>query len=71
MYSLRIIFTLKVWQRDQTSGIVVKLVLSTSVAWGSQVQIPDVDLHAAHQAMLLRHPAYKIEGDSYRGTIFL
>ena len=35
------------------SGVVVKLVHSTSAAWGSQVQILGMDLYSAHLAMLL------------------
>ena len=42
---------------------VVKFVYSASVAWGSQVQILGTDLHTTHQAMLWRHPTYKIEED--------
>ena len=51
---------------DWPGGIVVKLVCSTLVAWGSWVQIPGVDLHAAHQAMLWWRPTYKIEEDWHR-----
>ena len=48
--------TLKNPERGWRSDIVVKLVCSALVAQGSQVQIPGTDLHAAHQAMLWRHP---------------
>ena len=40
-----------------SGGIVVKFVRSASVARGSRVQIPDTDLHTAHQATLWR-PTY-------------
>ena len=42
------------------TGIVIKFPLSTSVAWGSWVWIPGVDLHTTHQA---KHPTCKIEED--------
>ena len=38
------------------AGGVVKFACSASVARGSRVQIPGVDLHAAHQAVLWQHP---------------
>ena len=38
------------------SGVVVKFVGSDSVAHGSQVQIPSVELHTTRQAMLWQHP---------------
>lgn len=38
--------------RSQPGGIVFKFVHSALVAWGSRIQIPGVDLHIAHQAML-------------------
>ena len=44
----------------QPSGVVIKLGRYASVAWGSQVLIPGVDLHTTHQAMLWQHPTYKI-----------
>ena len=47
-------------------GVVVKLVCSALVAWGSQVRIPGADLHTAHQAMLWWCPTYKIEEDGHR-----
>ena len=46
-------------------GIVVKFVRSALGAQGSQVQIPGVDLHTTHQAMLWWRPTYKIEEDCY------
>ena len=46
---------------SQPGGVVVKFACSTSVAWGSLVQITDTDLHSAHQAMLWWRPTYKIE----------
>ena len=48
--------------------------LSALAAWGWQVQIPGVDLHAAHQALLWQHPTYKVEEDGhkcYSGPLFL
>ena len=47
-------------------GIVVKFTCSACLAWSLQVQIPDVDLHTAHQAMLWWHPTYKVEEDGHR-----
>ena len=47
--------------RGQPHGVVLKFTHSSSVAWGLQVQILGTDLHTAHQAMLWRHPMYKIE----------
>ena len=41
--------------------MVVKFTDSTLAAWGSQVQIPGMDLHTTHQAMLWEHLIYKIE----------
>lgn len=38
--------------RGQPGGVVVKFACSASATWGSQVQIPRTDLHAAHQDML-------------------
>ena len=52
----------------------VKFTHSTSVAWGLWVQIPGADLHTPHQAMLWRHPTYKIEETDTNvssGTVFL
>lgn len=43
-----------------TSGTMVKLVSSASVARGSQVWIPGTDLRTAHQAMLWQHPTYNL-----------
>ena len=47
-------------------GIEGKFMSATSVAWGSWVQIPGVDLHTAHQARLWQHPTYKVEEDWHR-----
>ena len=44
--------------RAQPSG---KISCSTTVAQGLWVQIPGMDVHPAHQAMLWWHPTYKIE----------
>ena len=52
------------WGRP--GGAVVKFMCSASAARGSQVQIPDVDLHTTHQAKLWWHPTYKVEGDWHR-----
>ena len=52
----------------------VKFVCSALAAWGVRVQIPGVDLHIAHQAMLWQHPTDKIEEDWCRlssGPLFL
>ena len=57
-------FTLK--ERGQPGGVVVDFACSASVAQGSRVPIPGADLHTAHQAMLWRHPTYKIEEDWHR-----
>ena len=43
----------------------VKFVYSASEAQGSQLRILAADLRAAHQAMLLRCPIYKIEEDGH------
>ena len=50
----------------QSSGVVVKFTCSTLVAQGLQVQVLDVDLHTAHQAILWQHPTYKAEEDWHR-----
>ena len=44
-------------------GVVIKLMHTTSVTQGSWVQIPDMDLHTAPQAVLWLCPTYKIEED--------
>ena len=51
---------------DQPGGVVVKFKHSTSAAQGSQVRIPGVELHTAHQAILWRGPTYKTEEDWHR-----
>lgn len=43
-------------------GIMVKFRYSTSMVWGSQVQILGSDLHTTHQAVLGWHPIYKNGG---------
>ena len=47
----------------QPGRVVVGLTRYTLAAQGSQVRIPGRDLHTTHQAMLWRHPAYKMEED--------
>ena len=64
------------WNRDEAvkkerpgswpSGIVVGFMNSVSVAWGSRVWFPDVELHTAHQTMLWRCPTCKVEKDWHR-----
>ena len=56
----------KMQDRGWPGGIVVKLVCSTSVAQGLQVQILGMDLCTTHQAMLWWHPTYKAEEDGHR-----
>ena len=46
-------------------GVVVKLMHSTLVAWGSQVWILAADLHTAYQAMLWWYPTCKMEEDCH------
>ena len=48
-------------------GVVVKFVHSASATQGPQVRIPGMRLHTTLQAMLWRHPKYKIEEDWHRG----
>ena len=50
----------------QSSGVLVKFAHSTSAAQGSQVQIPDVNLYTAHQAMQGQCPTDKIEEDWHK-----
>ena len=47
-------------------GVVVEFTCATWVAWGSQVQIPDMDLYTSSQAMLWWRPTYKIEEDWHK-----
>ena len=49
--------------RGWPGGVVVKFTCSALVAQSSWVLIPGPDVHTAHQAMLWRHPTYKIEED--------
>ena len=56
----------KTYVSGLASGTVVKLACSASAAWGSQVWILGVDLHAAHQAILRQHPTRNIEEDCNR-----
>ena len=49
-------------RRGQPDGV-VKCMRSALVAWGLWVQIPGVDLHTTHQAMLWWCPTHKIEED--------
>ena len=48
------------------SGVVVKCTRSALAAQGLRVQIPGVDSHTTHQAMLWQRPTYKIEEDWHR-----
>lgn len=52
-----------------TSGTMVKLVSSASVARGSQVWIPGTDLRTAHQAMLWQHPTYNLNRCNLRSLM--
>ena len=52
--------------RSWASGLVVKFTHFALAAWGSQVQIPGMDLHTTHQAMLWWPLTYKIEEDWHR-----
>ena len=52
--------------RGWPGDVVVKFECSAPVAWGLRVQIPGMDLHAAHQAMLWQHPTYQTEEDGHR-----
>ena len=44
-----------------SGGVVVRSTFSASVAPGSQVRIPGMDLHTTHQARLWQCSTYKIE----------
>ena len=57
---------MKKQSRGQPGDVAVKVARPASVALGLQVQIPGVDLHTAHQAMLWHHLTYKIEEDWHR-----
>ena len=57
---------LKKKMRGRPGGVVVKFTHSALAAQGSRVQILGMNLHAAHQAMLCRHPTYKVEEDWHR-----
>ena len=50
----------------QPSGIAVKFTYSALVARGLLVQILSADLCIAYQAMLWRHPTYKVKQDGHR-----
>ena len=50
----------------QPGGIVFKIACSTSVVWGSWVQIPGTDLQATYQAILWWSPTYKMGEDWHR-----
>ena len=68
---IKFLFTSCVWVVKQGhcswAGVtVVEFVCSASVAQGSQVQIPGVDLYTAHQAILWQRPTYKMEEDWHR-----
>ena len=47
----------------QPRGIDIKFMHSSSAARGSWIQIPGMDLHTTHQAMLRQCPTYKTEED--------
>ena len=51
--------------RAQHSGAAVKFASSTSVAWGSPVQIPGVDMAPLDKPCYGRRPTYKVEEDRY------
>ena len=51
-----IICTHLILSRSWPHGQVVKFACSSSVGWGSLVQILGVDIHTAHQDMLWWHP---------------
>ena len=53
----------KRFQGGWPGGTVVKFACSALVAQGSWVQIPGVDLHIAHQAMLWQQLTHKIDED--------
>ena len=63
---LYVIFSEKLQCRGRPGGIVIKFACSILVAQGSWFWIPGADLHTAHQALLWRHPTYKIEEDGHR-----
>lgn len=63
---LTYMWNLKKHKSGWPSGVVVKFACSTLVAQGLQIWIPSMDLHTAHQAMLWRHPTYKIEEDCHK-----
>ena len=48
------------------SIVMVRFACSALVARGLQVQVLCADPHTAHQAMLWRHPTYKVEEDWHR-----
>ena len=52
------------WARP--SDIALKFMRSASAHCGLWVQIPGMDLHSAHQAMLWQHPTHKIQEDWHR-----
>ena len=56
----------KIFLRGQPSGIAVKFAHSASAAQSSWVRIPGADPLTVYQAMLWRHPTYKIEEDWHR-----
>ena len=62
---------LKLSWGSKSGGIVVEFAFSTSVTWGSWVQLLGTDLHTSHQAMLWGSPIYKNEEDLSSGTVFL
>ena len=59
-------YSFKIIVFGAASGVAVKFAHSVSVAGGSKVWIPGMDLHTAHQAMLWWHPTYKVEEDGHR-----
>ena len=53
------------WDGGWPGSAVVKCAHSTSVAWGSPVQIPGVDMAALVKPCCGRCPTYKVEEDGH------
>ena len=60
------IHTLKTMPWGQPGGIVFKFLHFALDAQGLRAQMPGVDLHTTHQAMLCQCPTYKLEEDWHR-----
>ena len=56
----------KVIFRGWPRGVVVKFTCSALVAQGLSVQIPSLDLHTVHRAVLWWRPTYRVEEDWHR-----